>query len=538
MCGIIFACRPLASWNEPSGVWLGLVRDRFRRIAHRGPDHSGEKVTPTFFIGCHRLAIVNLGVTGNQPLAHGGCVLVCNGQIYNASCLVNSKDDLRSDVDVILRAHVDGTFASIDALALALDGDFAFVLIDSRHGRDVVYVGRDPVGVRPLFYGANASGRLVAFASEAKALQGLPGVDAVAVFPPGHVYDSESGTLRRYTDIYRKVEDGTEKTGEEKEMTFDEAADAVRASLTAAVVKRVENSDRPIAFLCSGGLDSSIVLSLAHAHLTSVGRERDMHAFSVQFGEDSADAMYAGMLCQRLGVRHTVVSFDWGDVERNLFGITRQIESFDPCSVRTAVPAFLLAKFIRTQTDYKVILSGEGADEVFMGYTAFARAPDGTVANTESARIVRDLHMFDMLRADRCFAAWGLELRVPFLDIDVLRTAFAIPGRHRMFQNGVEKALLRHAFRDDQDLVAARVLDRQKERFSDGCGFGYVPALLTRLAPPNTFDLAAKEASERWVYRTWFDACYPGFHDLIGGRLTSEASAAATQEGGFLGEST
>lgn len=507
MCGILFAL--LADADDTNA--LAIVRDRFRRIAHRGPDHSGERIAtadPKYFAGCHRLAIVNTRPEGDQPLIRedGDAVLVCNGQIYNAARV--SSRELRSDVDAILQAHCDGAFESIDALALALDGDFAFVMVH----RGTVFAGRDPVGVRPLFYGAADSGP-VAFASEAKALQGLPGVARIAVFPPGHVYDSDAGTFRRYTDVYAQA-----PSKRADATTFDDAADAVRAALVASVAKRVENSERPIAFLCSGGLDSSIVLSLAHAHLTAAGRGDDLHAFSVEYGANSPDAMYAAMLCRQLGVRHTVVSFDWADVQANLFAVAKQIESFDPNSMRTAVPAYLLAKHIRTNTDYKVILSGEGADEVFMGYSLFMRATDGEAAHRESMRLVRDLHMFDMLRADRCFAAWGLELRVPFLDVDVLRTAFALPPRHRLFQGGVEKALLRHAFRDDADLAAARVLDRQKERFSDGCGFGYVPALLAHMAPPGASDLESKQASEAWAYRTWFDARYPGLEGLVGGR--------------------
>ena len=294
------------------------------------------------------------------------------------------------------------------------------------------------------------------------------------------------------------------------------------AALEAAIVKRVENSERPIAFLCSGGLDSSIVLSVAHAHLSALAAQQhkgvDVHAFSVAYGENSTDATYAGLLCRQLGIPHTIVTFNWNDVDQNVFHIARHIESYDVNSIRTAVPAYMLAKHIYSHTDYKVILSGEGADEIFMGYSMFMGATDGEAAHLESMRLVRDLHMFDMLRADRCFAAWGLELRVPFLDVDVLRTAFALPPRHRLFQGGVEKALLRHAFRCDMDLVIARVLDRQKERFSDGCGFGYVPALLSRWAPPGESGLTQKEASERWVYRTWFDAAYPGLAHLIGGR--------------------
>ena len=538
MCGILFTY--LRDDEE-----VAIVRQCFMRLAHRGPDHTGEFVGDGFFMGCHRLAIVQPDAAGNQPLHRDGSVIACNGQIYNATSVntsVNTRP-LRSDVDAILNAFCDDTFASVDELALALDGDFAFVVM---HG-GVLYAGRDPVGVRPLFYGLAADSDVpIAFASEAKALAGLPHVTRVKVFPPGHVYTSgpppgytsgpppgytsgpppgytsgpppgctSGGTFRSYTDIYSPGLPLEELTD------YDGAADAVRDAVVAAVIKRVENSDRPIAFLCSGGLDSSIVLSVAHAYLTKQGRGQDLHAFSMQYGSSGDDAMYAGMLCTRLGVKLTRVAFEWADVEECIQRVVTHVESYDPASIRTAVPAYLLAKHIRENTDYKVILSGEGADEVFEGYNMFMRATDGAVAALESQRLVKDLHMFDLLRADRTFAAWGLEIRVPFLDIDLLRLAFRLPGEHKLFKDGVEKALLRHAFRGDPDLLASRVLDRMKERFSDGCGFGYVPALLKHWAPDaNT--LRDRESAERAVYKAWFDESYPGWGHLLGSRNLAE----------------
>lgn len=193
----------------------------------------------------------------------------------------------------------------------------------------------------------------------------------------------------------------------------------MRMRLKASVKKRLVHSDVPVAILCSGGLDSSLILAIAQ----QLGC-RELHAFSIEFSDAHArspDALYAQILTTHLDIRHTRVTFNMTDIQKNLRAVIGVCETYDPNTIRAAIPMYILAKYIREHTHYKVILSGEGADEVFCGYNYFGRAPTGGDIGRESERLVRNIHMFDLLRADRCFAAFGLEVRVPFLDVDVLR---------------------------------------------------------------------------------------------------------------------
>lgn len=494
MCGIF--------WSIINEQQVEPFIQGFQRLQHRGPDNSSYLVKGNHFLGTHRLAIINTSPEGNQPLCLGNTTLVCNGQIYNYEKLA-ADEHMRTDVDVILHLLEAGG-RTLEEVAYALDGDFAFVAL--REG--VIQIARDPIGVRPLFYGADDAGNVVCAASEVKAIRDLPGVATCRVFPPGHVYDSVTKEFRRYTDIYCDAE---------LEANVD-ALEVVRNGIMAAVKKRIENTDRPLAFLCSGGIDSSIVLAAAYELLAQEGKEHLIHVFSIAFDDGgktrSDDAFYARMLVQQYGVKHTAVTFTWSDVEANIESIAQHIETYDPQTIRASVPMYMLAKYIKEHTDFKVILSGEGADELFMGYNIFMRAPDGEAANLETQRLIRNIHMFDGLRADRCFNAHGLEIRVPFLDIALVRSVFRIPGAHKMYQQGREKALLRDAFAHVPQLISSRVLDRGKERFSDGCGFGYVPRLLSYWEP-NASDLGSKEKREKEVYGRWFDSAYPNLRHLI-----------------------
>lgn len=502
MCGILWC-----TLNENRKT--EVVDANFQRLAHRGPDATKSIVAyENHFIGTHRLAIINTNESGNQPFEHEGLFLVCNGQIYNYARLGSEFADgskLRSDVDVILhmRKHMD-----VVSLAQKLDGDFAFVIIESD---GTIQIARDPVGVRPLFYGVDCQEKVVCAASEVKAIIDMPGVIRCEVFPPGFVYNSSSNTFIKYTDIYPMSGEDIVPT------SYENAISTVKDVLVKAVNKRITNSDRPVAFLCSGGIDSSIVLAIAHQILQN---KEAMHMFSIEYvqeGSRSDDSFYASMLASQFGIKHTIVKFDWHDVESHIENIAGHIETYDPNTIRASVPMYFLAKYIRENTDYKVILSGEGADEVFMGYNIFRNASNHGDANEETYRLVRNLHMFDALRADRTFNAHGLEVRVPFLDKDVLHTLFRLEGSHKMYKNGVEKSLLRDAFKDVDELARTRILQREKERFSDGCGFGYVPSLLKHWTTAS--DLASREKAEKEKYMEWFSQKYPNHTHLITKRV-------------------
>lgn len=481
MCGILWS-KVVDNDHELS--------NSFHKIQHRGPDHSNSYVVNDHFLGCHRLAITNLDAEGNQPFSLNNHHLICNGQIYNyLSHNDHINANLRSDVDVILHLFEKHERNMVE-VAKVLDGDFSFVLLDSC---GIVHIARDPIGVRPLFYGKDHDGTIICAASEVKAIKEL--CSTCYVFPPGHVWDSCSNTIQPYTDLYDSIQ---------KELDQEEdICDTIKEKLYEAVRKRIDNTDRSYAFLLSGGLDSSLVLAIAMDILKDPSK---IHAFSMQYETRGDDAFYASLLAKEYGIKHTIVSFAKEDIDKYVKSVAQHIETYDPNTIRASVPMYLLAKYIHENTDYKVFLSGEGADELFMGYNIFYSAPsneNGKLANLETQRLIRNIHMFDGLRADRCFNAHGLEIRFPFLDVDFSKYVFGISGLLKLPRNNVEKALLRKAFDDIPQLRNSRVIDRVKERFSDGCGFDYVPQLLRMFTDES--DLESRERSEKLKYKEWFE---------------------------------
>jgi asparagine synthase (glutamine-hydrolysing) len=510
---------------------------------------------------------------GMQPMTSAaGSRLVCNGEIYNHAQLAaaHDLDVTRSDCEVILllldRAVASDSPDAIPEALDQLDGDFAFVYVRPAEGAqpDRLIVARDPVGVCPLFYAVDATGDVCAVASEAKALVGLTGTDGthlrVSVFPPGFVYASFAGLgwaaspthasfaglgwaaspTQRAFRPYVPVEppawllrlDAEDAWAAECEAIarlpparpldattisdLDAAAYRVRQRLTCAVGKRLAHGTRPVGVLCSGGIDSAVITWIA-AHWVrkqqQQQQQRTLHVFTIEYeGARSQDAFYARLLCQALGLQHTVFSFTRSEVLEALPHAVAACETYDPRTVRAAIPMLLLARRIRERTDVRIILSGEGADELFHGYKYFGLAPTGDDARAEAARLVRNLHMFDLLRADRCFAASGIEVRVPFLDRALVRYVQTLDPA--MWRGKPEKTLLRRAFADAAELCNTRILERGKECFSDGCGFTYVPHLLSDLsgAMPHLSDrLHAESVRVHGV----FDELYPGQRHLV-----------------------
>jgi asparagine synthase (glutamine-hydrolysing) len=507
MCGITFFSLIGRSACERAAVEAWLAE---RRLRHRGPDSGAVSVRDAFAMGFDRLAIVNLEPSGMQPFRLGHWTMVANGEVYNYAALARGlgveSAALRSDVDVILHTAAAAAAAAADgsdgfaAAAAALDGDFAFVAAADAGG---FVAARDHVGVRPLFYGTDADGHVAAFASEAKALVGAPGVAQVRVFPPGHFFASGggSGGFVPFVGCTPGLLGAAAAAPEP-----GPAAEVVRRLLEAAVRKRLTHSERPVGVLCSGGVDSAIVAAIAAAARARGGPP--VRVFTMAYSEGlSEDAFYARRLCERLGLAdaHEVVTFGPGDVAAAVEPVVAACETYDPNTVRAAIPMYLLARHIATKTDVRVVLSGEGADELFAGYNYFRHAPDAAAAQAEVARLLRNTHMFDLLRADRCFAAHGLEVRVPFLD----QALVAYCTAQRPDPAAPEKALLRRAFEHDDPLRELRIIDRPKERFSDGCGFSYVPRLLNLLsgdAPTLDRKLAAEKAAHDEAFARLYGA--------------------------------
>lgn len=583
MCGILFS---IIQDNLELLIWY------FEHIKHRGPDNSTYKVVGDKFMGTHRLSIINQSETGNQPFELNGVYLICNGQIYNYLELkerFNIKAEMRSDVDIIL--HLYEIYKNeMHVLCDLLDGDFAFVLYDSN--TNLVHVARDMVGVRPLFYSrSKETGHLVSVGSEVKSLMNDEKVD-IQVFKPARLFSFDFNTNQIVNDLnyiekcqkpivkaVAVVEDTTPLFTSNPFMEFINNSyknepkypeelimkEVVRL-LKQSVIKRIDNSERPVAFLCSGGLDSSIVLCIANEYLKT--QNRDMHVFTIKYADKagnsySEDGFYANQLIELLNlnsehkIKFTSLTYNNDDVKEYLETVIRQTETYDPNTVRTSIANYMLAKKIKEQTDYKVFLSGEGADELFCGYVYFKQSKEPEQLNEESKRLIDNIHMYDVLKADRCFNAFGLEVRVPFLDKEFIQYVYSLEGNYKMFYNSIEKFLLREAFKEEYPvLVQSRIIDRPKERFSDGVSFSYVPDLLNYcnekakctcdyvnrklnlegLAPDvanalknykhkctcKKQDLASKEISEKNYYKELFNIYYPNLEHIISNREMPE----------------
>ena len=464
MCGITaFVGKASTSPN------VERVEAAARRLAHRGPDFCKSAVFGRSALGHARLAIVDPS-SGAQPLVDDDGAVAANGEIYNhgemrEGALSDYAFRSSCDCEVLLPACARWTH---DAPA-ALDGVFAFVWMSLDGARFVA--ARDPVGVNPLYYAETAEGWW--FASERKA---LPDVRLDA-FPPGHVL-TETGELRRY---HTACPWGPPTIGPAP--SFDAAAAELREALERAVAKRMM-ADVEFGVLLSGGLDSSLVAALAQREAARRSLP-PLKSFSIGL-EGAPDLEAAREVAARIGTEHHEVHFT---VEEGLAAIpevVRAIETVDTTTVRASTPMLLLARWIRRHTAVKMVMSGEGADELLCGYLYFHLAPDPAAAAEESARKVRSLHMYDCQRANLATMAASIEARVPFLDLSVIRVAMQrarpedkIPrARQADGAQGrrVEKALLREAFAGSE-LLPPSVLWRQKEQFGDGVGHSWIDSL-------------------------------------------------------------
>jgi asparagine synthase (glutamine-hydrolysing) len=492
-----------------------------RRQRHRGPDWSGIYQDESVVLAHERLAIVDpLG--GAQPLRSrdGEVVLAVNGEIYNHRELeadLEGWDPLTgSDCEVIL-----GLYRELGPAELCdrLNGIFAFVLWDRARGRYVI--GRDPVGVVPLYWGRDEHGQLHV-ASELKALHGV--CRQAEEFPPGHVLDSEVGEPVAYWEPAWRDYDAVAGVPIEPA--------ALRDALSRAVHRQLM-TDVPYGVLLSGGLDSSVVAALAVHHSRRRVEDDDrseawwprVHSFAIGL-EGSPDLEVARVAAAALGTVHHELHFTIQEGIDALRDVVYHIESFDVTTVRASTPMFLLARRIRAM-GVKMVLSGEGSDEIFGGYLYFHRAPNAREFHAETVRKLGALHLFDCLRANKSMAAWGVEARVPFLDRELLDVAMGFdPARKMVRPGGIEKEILREAFRD---WLPDAVLWRQKEQFSDGVGYGWIDALKEHAAAAvGDRDLARARyrfpdnppaTKEAYLYRAlfadlfpepWAAACVPG----------------------------
>ncbi|NRA46358.1 MAG: asparagine synthase B [Oligoflexales bacterium] len=480
------------------------IPSQFELLKHRGPDHTGVVDSESGLLCFHRLSIMDLTYHGNQPLFSNDkeVALVCNGEIYNHEVLrkeISYDYQSHSDCEVILPLFEQ---FGIETCLEKIDGEFAFVLYDKSKERFIA--ARDPIGIRPLFYGYNAAGEML-FASEMKGLHSL--CKGVKAFPPGHYFDGES--IKEYCDL----------TKVETYLAKDETSvlEGIKHHLTKAVEKRL-NADAPVGFLLSGGLDSSLVCSIAQR-----ASEKPIRTFAIGMETDAIDLKYAKIVADYLGTDHTEVIITKDDVFEALKKTIWHLETWDITTIRASLGMFLLCKYIHEKTDIKVLLTGEVSDELF-GYKYTDFAPNAEEFQKESEKRIKELYMYDVLRADRCISAHSLEARVPFSDRDFVGFVMHIDPEMKMNSYQMGKYLLRKAF-EKGDYLPESILFRDKAAFSDAVGHSLVDEL--KLLAEQTYteqDVRAAElkyqhgaphSKEALLYRDIFSSFYEGREELI-----------------------
>ena len=536
MCSIfgIFGLQP---GDDPQALRRQAL-EQSQRQRHRGPDWSGVYQHPHALLVHERLAIVD-PAGGSQPLLSEDrrLALAVNGEIYNH---VELKDELQqpyafqtaSDCEVINALYLEDEPASF---LNRLNGIFAFALWDKARGRALI--ARDPIGVVPLYWGHDREGRL-RVASEMKSL--VDDCADVAQFPPGHWYDSATGELTKYYE--RPWRDYAAVEG------VDVSPTELREAFEAAVHRQLM-TDVPYGVLLSGGLDSSLVAAVAARyarHRIEDGDQSEawwprLHSFAIGL-KDSPDLAAAKVAADMLGTVHHGFEYTFEEGLDALPEVIRHIETYDVTTIRASTPMFLLARRIKAM-GVKMVLSGEGSDEVFGGYLYFHKAPDARQFHEELVRKLDALNNFDCLRANKSMMAWGVEPRVPFLDREFLDVAMRMDARHKMVHRGsdgaqrIEKGVLRQAF---EGYLPEQILWRQKEQFSDGVGYGWIDGLKAHAevqvsdrelaAADKRFPVNPPQTKEAYFYRSVFERFYPSpaaAETVPGGKSIACSSPAA-----------
>ena len=476
----------------------------FSKIKFRGPDMSRVIEYDFGIFGFHRLSIMGLSEEGMQPFERDGNVLVCNGEVYGFHKI---KDELihdgvkftsESDCEVLLPMYEK---YGLDMFKM-LDSEFALVLYDSKK-KDYV-AARDPIGIRGMFYGYSKVSHSIMFASEAKALVDL--CSEVYPFPPGHYY--ANGEFKEYVDM-TKVESFI---SDDLEKIYPE----IHKRLVEGVKKRLD-SDVPLGFLLSGGLDSSLVCSIASKIL-----DKPIHTFAIGMDIDAIDLKYAKQVADYIGSIHHEVIITRDDVINALKDVIYRLETWDITTIRASIGMYLLSKWIRENTDIRVILTGEVSDELF-GYKYTDFAPTPKEFQKESEKRVRELYMYDVLRTDRCISSCSLEARVPFADLDFIHYVISIDPKLKMNTYGMGKYLLRKSF--EGDYLPENILYREKAAFSDAVGHSLVDDLkeyAESLYTDEEYEKKIKKypkhtpfTKESLLYREIFEEFYLGRSDLI-----------------------
>lgn len=494
MCSIFGMKKPMWS-NE-------FIEGEFSKTNDRGPDATRYIYNERVALGFKRLSIMGLNERGIQPFFYNDIYVVCNGEIYGFRDIKREFKDYpfvsESDCEVLLPLYIK---YGLDMFK-HLDAEFALILYDAKE--DKIIAGRDPLGIRPLYYGVCDNGEYV-FASEPIVL--LKMVDKVKPFPPGHYFDGEKFVC--YNDI-TSVNDYVSGDIDTK------ICPKIKSFLIDAVEKRLD-SDAPLGFLLSGGLDSSLVCAIAAKKL-----KKPIKTFAIGMVGDAIDLKYAKEVSDYLHTDHKEFYMTKDDVISSLREIIYHLGTFDITTIRASVGMYLLCKKIKEETNVKVLLTGEVSDELF-GYKYTDYAPSALEFQAEAQKRIRELHMYDVLRADRCISSNSLEARVPFGDIDYVKYVMSIDPKLKLNTYNKGKYLLRHAF--EGDYLPHDILYREKAAFSDAVGHSMVDIIkeyANSYYSDNEFNEKIKKydyvrpfTKESLLYREIFEEFYPNQAQMI-----------------------
>lgn len=494
MCGFLITSKEKLS-KETFLKSLNLIN-------HRGPDSQEIQEHSKKWLGFNRLAIMDLHSRADQPFISDNLSLMCNGEIYNSDELRERFDSYeyvsKSDCEVILPIFKE---KGLVELCNELDGEYALVIYDKDSDKTIAV--RDPMGIRPMFYGTAKDGS-ISFASEVKALQDI--CSDIAPFPPGYYYDGQNfKCFHSYGSVPIN-----------ESLDFNKALVGIKKYLEQGVIKRL-NSDAKVGYLLSGGLDSSLVCSIAQKN-----SKEKIKTFAIGMTGDAIDLKYAKEVALHIGSDHTEVIIDKEKVLNAIKDVIYSLESWDITTIRASIGMNLVCKYIKENTDIKVVMTGEVSDEIFgYKYTDFAPSPEEF--QKEAIKRANELYIYDVLRADRCISVHGLEARVPFSDKEFVDHVMSIDPKIKMNTYGQGKYILRKAF--EGDYLPDSILYREKAAFSDAVGHSmvdYIKEHAESLYTDQEFESKIKNynycapfTKESLMYREIFEEFYPNQEKLI-----------------------
>ena len=479
------------------------VAEYFARSDSRGPDGTRFFEKDSVVLGFKRLSIMGLNILGMQPFVMDESAVVCNGELYGFRKM---KDELiskgykfksDSDCEIILPLYKEYGLKFFSML----DAEFAMVIYDAE--KKLLIAGRDPIGIRPLYYGYSKETGGIVFGSEPKIIVDI--VDKVLPFPPGHFYvDGEFVQYANLTDV------------EPIHTDMDEILTSIHDKLEAGVLKRLD-ADAKVGYLLSGGLDSSLVCSIAQKHSS-----KPIETFAIGMKKDAIDLKYAKEVADYLHSNHHEIIITREDVLSSLEKVIQILGTYDITTIRASMGMYLICKAISETTDIRVLLTGEISDELF-GYKYTDFAPSAEEFQKEAKKRIDEIHMYDVLRADRCISANSLEARVPFGDLDFVKYVMEIDPEIKMNKYGKGKYLLRKAF--EGDYLPHDILFREKAAFSDAVGHSMVDDLKEYAEAQYTdqeFEEKCKKytharpfTKESLLYREIFEKYYPGQSEMV-----------------------